>query len=290
MTSPSPVLADTSTIMPHWQGKRKMSGSVKDHYGKRSSPEIIKQFFDRARERNYQFTSQDLAAFDQFHIGGLVATEHLADMLKVEAGERILDVGSGIGGPARYLEKRFGAQVVGIDITPEYQAIAGELNELTGSTVRFITGDALCTGLPTAAFDLIWSQHVAMNIDNRAQLYFEFARLLRPGGQLAIYDVLKANEETIDYPVPWSFDGQDSFLTTEEETISLISRSGFTLLKNENVTQQAIDWLAMGRTKAAAVPALSDIMGPGFKAAALNLAGQLKAGKLSVAQMLFKRL
>lgn len=267
-----------------------MSGSVKDHYGKRSSPEIIKQFFDRAREKNYKFTAKDLAAFDQFHIGGLVATEHLADMVKVEAGSQILDIGSGIGGPARYLEKRFGSQVTGIDITPEYEQIASELNQITGSNVRFMTGDALCTGLPAAAFDLVWTQHVAMNIANRSQLYGEFARLLRPGGQLAIYDVLKASEETIDYPVPWSFDGSGSFLTTEQETISLISRSGFALLQNKNVTEQAIEWLTLRVDKAPEIPGLSDIMGAGFRDAALNLARQLKAGKLSVAQMLFERL
>ena len=148
-----------------------------------------------------------LAPLDQFHMGGLAATIAFAGRVGVAAGSVVLDAGSGLGGPARYLAEMFGCRVDGVDLSPDYVAIARLLTDRAGlaDRVAFREGDLAALPFNDARFDLVWTQHVAMNIADRAGLYRELRRVLKPGGRLAFYDPLAADgHPDVTYPVPWA--------------------------------------------------------------------------------------
>ncbi len=147
-----------------------------------------------------------LAPYDQFHGRGLEATEELAGMLAVSATDHILDVGSGIGGPARYFADRFGCRVTGIDLTAEFVAVARHLTGQLGldDRVGFVDGDALAMPFADARFDGAYSINVAMNIADKAAFYREIHRLLRPGAWLVLSEVAQGPNGRVDYPTPWA--------------------------------------------------------------------------------------
>ncbi|MDP9096207.1 MAG: class I SAM-dependent methyltransferase, partial [Pseudomonadota bacterium] len=181
------------------------------------------------------------------HMGGLAATAAFADRIGVEAGALILDAGSGLGGPARYLAETFSARVVGVDLAPDYVAIANLLTERAGLTeaVSFEEGDLTALPFEDESFDLVWTQHVAMNIADRPGLYRELRRVLKPGGRLAFYDPLAADghPEAI-YPVPWAQTNATSTLLTADETRAVLADAGFDVTSLDVVTEQALDWAA----------------------------------------------
>ncbi|MGH8673024.1 MAG: class I SAM-dependent methyltransferase, partial [Burkholderiales bacterium] len=125
---------------------------------------------------------ESLAPYDHFHGRGLEATKEMADSLEIAATDHLLDIGSGIGGPARYLSDRFGCRVTGIDLTTEFCEVARHLNRLLGigDRVRFEQGDALEMPFADAAFDGAYSMNVSMNIADKAAFYREIRRVLKP--------------------------------------------------------------------------------------------------------------
>ena len=201
----------------------------------------------------------DLAPVDEFHIGGGLATEAFANKLPFKRGDRLLDVGCGLGGPARYFANRFGAHVTGVDLTPEYIEVAIELSRRTGQSklTSFEVGSALAMHFADAHFDGAITVHVAMNIRDREGLYSEIARVRKPGAMFDIYDVMKGNAEPIDYPVPWAMTEATSHLCTPSETQALLRGTGFKILEVEDRTShaQAFFRRAIEATKAAGGPA-----------------------------------
>ena len=175
---------------------------------------------------------EQLAGIDQFHVRGLAATVQLADLTHLDSASKVLDAGSGFGGGARYLAKRFGCSVIGVDLTPAYVTIAELLSQRCGLSQlsRFQVGDLTDLQFSGAAFDLIWTQHVVMNIRQRDKLYGEFYRVLTPGGRLAFYDVIAGDGMPPPYfPVPWSATQETSFLLTRDETARSLETAGFAL-------------------------------------------------------------
>lgn len=145
-----------------------------------------------------------LQRFDSLHLGGARASAALLDALALPPGARVLDIGSGIGGMARLLATR-GATVEGIDLSEEFVAAVTELTRRAGvAGVAFRTGSA--TDLPFAAdsFDAAVMLHVGMNVADKPRLFAEAARVLRPGGAFAVYDVMRTGPGTPDYPLPWA--------------------------------------------------------------------------------------
>ena len=188
-----------------------------------------------------------LAPLDQFHMGGLAATAAVAERVGVSADAVVLDAGSGLGGPARYLAETFGCLVEGVDLSPDYVAIARFLTDRAGlcARVTFSEGDLTALAFEAGRFDLVWTQHVAMNVADRAALYREFRRLLKPGGRLAFYDPLAADGHPDPiYPVPWAQDAATSTLLTAAETRTAIEGAGFALVSLDDVTEQAMGWAA----------------------------------------------
>ena len=194
---------------------------------------------------DYRFTAAELSRIDHIHTRGYAATVELADAVGVTSDMHVLDLGSGFGGPARYLAEQFGCRVEGIDVTAGIVSAADYLSSRwigPKDCVRFAVGDAASLPFPDASFDLVWMQHVAMNVADRRGLYREVRRVLRAGGRFATYDVLRSGEELI-YPTPWAADERLSTVLTADETRNAIEDAGLRIVSFELDTAAAIEWV-----------------------------------------------
>ena len=176
---------------------------VRDHYRATGLKERLKTALAALGPDDRLLTPAQLAALDQFHTRGLAATAELADLAQITAEMSVLDVGSGVGGPARFLAATYGCRVTGVDLSEPFVEAANTLTERTGLSgrVSFETASALELPFDAGRFDVVLMQHVAMNISDRARLYREIRRVLRPGGRLAAFDVVLMNGEP-HYPFP----------------------------------------------------------------------------------------
>jgi MPBQ/MSBQ methyltransferase len=238
-------------------------------------------------------TPEDLAPADQFHTRGHLVTTEMAALLAPSPSESILDVGCGIGGPARWLAKRFGCQVTGIDLTADFCAAAKALSELTHleHLTTFRQGNALQMPFADAAFDAAWSQNVTMNIEDRPALYREIRRVLKPAGRFAFCEISKGSAGPIHFPVPWASDPSLSFLLTQDETRKALERAGFRILNWEDATGKAV---AAAQETAKKPPTASPlslqyVMGPDFAAKVKNQQRNLMEGRTGMVQALVQR-
>ena len=181
-------------------------------------------------------TVGDLAAVDQLHAGGPGATRHLFEQLGLGPGTRLLDVGSGIGGPARLAAAEFGCSVVGVDLSPDFVTAAERLTGLVGlsSSVEFLLASAADTGLPDASFDRASLIHVGMNIPDKAAVFAEVRRLLTSGGVFGVYEQMRTGAGHLTYPLPWATDERSSFVADPEEYVRDLTAAGFTVVHQEN--------------------------------------------------------
>ena len=212
--------------------------AVASHYGDGSLTERVNRALAAAGLGDGPLAWIDITGLDQFHSGGLAATQQLAEALAPATGAHVLDVGCGIGGPARFLAANYGCQVTGIDLSQPFIDVATMLSARTGwqDQTTFQTGNALHMPFPDATFDAVWSQHVAMNIGDRAGLYAEMRRVLRPGGRLALHDVLQGDGGPVIYPVPWADNPAISHLLTADAMRDALGAAGFTITGWDDVT------------------------------------------------------
>jgi SAM-dependent methyltransferase len=232
-----------------------------------------------------------LAGLDQFHVRGLAATVELAELAGIQPGMKIMDAGSGLGGSSRYLAGCCGCSVVGVDLTSSFVAVAKLLAQRTNldHLVSYQVGDLTALSLADEQFDIVWTQHVVMNIPDRRQVYRELRRVLKPGGKLAFYDVIAADGEPEPYfPVPWAESSESSFLLTKANTIKALDSAGFFLSTWHDVTDEALAWFEQQRTGAQAPltsPGLSlaTVMGPRFAPMAANFARNVRDGRVRLA-------
>jgi ubiquinone/menaquinone biosynthesis C-methylase UbiE len=194
-------------------------------------------------------TIEALAPYDHFHGRGLEATEELADLLTVALDDHILDIGSGIGGPARYIAQRFGARITGIDLTAEFCEVARQLTEALGleDRVDFKQGDALAMPFADASFDGAYSMNVSMNIADKAAFYAEVHRVLRPGGWLVLSELAQGPGGAPAYPTPWARTADSSFLATPEQTREGLEAAGFAISSLRETTEQSLAYGARSR-------------------------------------------
>jgi SAM-dependent methyltransferase len=211
----------------------KVERQVIEHYGLGDLSERILAALDQSGVDPERATPEELAPIDEFHIGGRPATIHFASMLSLPAGGRVLDVGCGIGGAARYFAEHFDCHVTGIDLTPEYIDIARTLSERTQTQhrVAFETASALDMPFESGSFDAAYTIHVAMNIEDRAGLYREVARVLRPGAVFGSYDVMRGDAEGLAYPLPWATTEESNHLTSPDEMRTLVGEAGFEVME-----------------------------------------------------------
>lgn len=202
---------------------------INRHYGWSGLMETIEEEIRRNGIEPTQVTVDELAPVDNYHWHRLAGTLALARVAAISAADTVLDVGGGIGGPARQLARRHGCHITVLDLTAEYCAVGETLTEWTHleDNVSFVCANALAMPFPDASFDVVWTQHASMNIADKASLYTEMARVVRPGGRLAFFDVLAGPSQPIHFPVPWASDPSFSFLLTPQETRTRIAESGF---------------------------------------------------------------
>jgi len=186
-------------------------------------------------------TFEALAPYDQFHGRGLEATVEMAQLVPIHPTDHLLDVGSGIGGPARYFAERFGCRVTGIDLTEEFCEVARHLTRLLGmhERVAFEAGDALAMPFPAESFDGAYSMNVSMNIADKQALYREIRRVLKPGGWLILSEIAQGEGDGPDYPTPWAASARTSFLATPEETRRSLSEAGFEVVSLRSTAEEA---------------------------------------------------
>ena len=242
-------------------------------------------------------TLATLAPYDHFHGRGLEATEEMVELLAVSAADHLLDLGSGLGGPARYLAERFGCRVTGIDLTAEFCAVGRRLTRLLGLDARVVLeeGDALAMPFGPACFDGAYSMNVSMNIADKGALHRAVHRVLKPGGWLLLSEVARGSGDGPDYPTPWAASGATSFLATLAETREGLEASGFSV---ETERETAAAALAYGARSRALVErggkplhrAVTLIHGDLAPAAIANVAEALREGRIVPVEFLCRKI
>ena len=174
-------------------------------------------------------TLDDLAPVEHFHTRARGASLDLLRLAALDPGDRVLDLGGGIGGGARLLAAEAGCRVTVLDLTEAYVEVGRDLTRRTGleDRVEFVHGDALAAPFADGAFDGVWTQHASMNIADKDALYAEARRVLRAGGTLAIHEVMAGPGGPIHLPVPWARDPADSHLRPAEDVRATIAALGF---------------------------------------------------------------
>ena len=212
--------------------------AIEDYWSREGLGQAILDALAASGKDVRALTVDDLAPSDQFHGGGKGATVRLARLAGLRSGTHVLDVGGGVGGPARTLAVEFGCRVTSVDLTATYVRAAEMLTDRLGLADRVAhrVGDALALPLEDASFDVVWTQNSGMNIADKKRLYAGFHRVLRPGGSLAIQEPMAGPVQPPIFPVMWARDGGSNFLQTPPEMLALIEGAGFVARAWDDVT------------------------------------------------------
>ncbi|HRW09320.1 MAG TPA: class I SAM-dependent methyltransferase [Caldilineaceae bacterium] len=241
-------------------------------------------------------TIDDLAPVDEFHIGGRQATERFLTQLNFSPNDHWLDVGCGLGGDARYVANRFGARVSGIDLTPEYVETGKRLCQWVGlaDQIALHQGSALAMPFADATFDGGYMVHVGMNIEDKTQLFAEIFRLLRPGATFGIYDIMRAGDDDLRYPVPWATVADIDRSVPPTHYHQALLAAGFELLAENDRSDFALDFFQamQARTAANGGPpplGLHVLMGQSTAPKVQNMIQNLAAGRIAPVEMIVRK-
>ena len=265
---------------------------VAEHYTHGSLLKTILDALKQMGKDPERFAAQDLATGDELHLGWLPATIALAKDLGLAPGMHVLDVGSGIGGPARYFADAHKCRVTGIDLTEEFVATATVLTRRCGLSdlVTFRQGSALDLPFGARTFDAATLIHVGMNIKDKAKLFGQVRRVLKPGALFCVYEVMHAGEGDLPYPMPWALTTETSFVETPETYRRLLSAAGFKVETEENRRTFVLDQAREMRAKIEkdGMPALNQhaLLGPTARERLGNVMAALERGAIAPIEMI----
>ena len=270
------------------------SASVSKHYAKRDLGDVILNALRAAEKDLHSLTIDDLAPVDQFHVRGKQSTLELAQRAGISANDKILDVGGGLGGPARTLAAMFGCNVTVVDLTEEYCNAGEMLTAKLGLSdrVHHQQGDALALPFADASFDIVWTQHSIMNIEAKASVYGQFQRVLRPEGRYALQEIMQGENSPVHFPVPWARDPAISYLLPPSIMRQLIEVAGFAALDWVDETGNARAWYDQRiQTTTSGLPPLGIhlLLGDDMTAMSHNQIRNLNEGRIAIVQAVFKK-
>ncbi len=262
---------------------------LKAHYGRST---LIEDLAAALREGDQDLDALDplvLSGFDEFHLGGVLATAALASDLALAADDEVLDVGCGIGGAARLIARLTGCRVTGVDLTAEFVEAATWLSGLVGADrTVFRQANALALPFDDGSFDAVTMLHVGMNIEDKTALFGELARVLRPGGRVAVYDIVRTAEGDLPSPMPWSSELATSHLARPGEYELALDEAGLrieSVVDRRELVTEALEVL-----RASPQPVnLTHLMGDGSGVMFANLFAAFTAGTVTAMQFLARR-
>ena len=271
--------------------------NIQGHYNRQGLDEAILAALTAAGKDIHRLKLEDLAPIDEFHIRGREATRELASQVKLNSNHKVLDVGCGIGGASRFLASEYGCHVTGLDLTDEYCRAAQSLADRLGlaSHVTYRQGSALDMPFEDNSFDVVWTQHAAMNIGDKPKLYSEIARVLRPNGHFAMYDVLAGPVSPLHYPVPWATDPSISFLTTPDKLRELLEASGLNILNWRDTSEIGRVWFKevaakMQQQGVSSALGFHVLLGPDFRVMAQNQVLNLNENRIVLIECVAQKL
>ena len=228
---------------------------VSNHYTHGSLLDAIRAGVEALGKSPDTVSVHDLGPVEEFHIGGRAATESFLDQLDLSSDHHVLDVGCGLGGASRFVAQQYGSRVTGIDLTQEYIETGRVLCSWVGLEHRIALdqGTATAMSYPDGTFDKAYMMHVGMNIADKQLLASELHRVLRPGGYLGIYDVMRAGDGDLTFPVPWAATAEASVVASPEEYKTALRAVGFQITAERNRRDFALDFFA--RLQASAIAA-----------------------------------
>jgi SAM-dependent methyltransferase len=271
--------------------------NVQGHYNRQGLEEAILAALTAVGKDIHHLKLEDLAPVDEFHIRGREATSEMASLVKLNSNHKVLDVGSGLGGASRYLASAYGCRVIGLDLTDEYCRVAQSFADRLGlaSLVTYRQGSALDMPFDDNSFDVVWTQHAAMNIADKPKLYSEIARVLRPKGHFAMYDVLAGPVSPLYYPVPWASDSSISFLSIPDDLHELLEASGLNILSWRDTSEIGRLWfseVAAKMQQQSGSPSLGFhvLLGPNFRVMAQNQILNLNENRIVLIECVAQKL
>ncbi|MEH2670852.1 SAM-dependent methyltransferase [Bradyrhizobium japonicum] len=272
-----------------------MRSPVADHYARGDLIAAIREGLARIGKTEATVTAEDLAPVDEFHIGGSAATADLAQQLGLSPNDRVLDIGCGLGGPARHIAARHGCLVTGIDLTRDYIAAGNELSEWLQlrDRVSLQHGNALSLPFASGSFSAAYMLHVGMNIADKSALFAEVGRVLRAQARFAIYDVMRTRHGALSYPLPWARTPDANAVTSPGHYRDALSTAGFEVLSDRQRLDVALEYFARQRAQVAAGPAplgVHTLMGARRPEMVRNMSEAISDGRIAPIEIIARKL